>query len=107
MMASNFKKLIICSLVASLGSIKPPKAPPSPLDSKLKRTVAEITFGADPASNQFIANIVGEPMRNILPIAESADPNRQNKGFPTVRRVLIQTPATTRTPPKVQPIFIP
>lgn len=57
--------------------------------------------------NQFTDTLIAELSTNKLPKAAKKDPIRQQAGCPFYRMVLTQTPAMTKTDPKIQPILLP
>jgi hypothetical protein len=94
-------------VVAWLGSIRPAKDAPVPLERRLINTVAEITLGTDCELNHLIAKMEGELKMNTLPIAQKTEPIIGQVGFCTCIKTLIHTPKMTNMPPSVQPILIP
>ena len=75
--ASTLRKWTTSCQVESYFTKNPPNPAPNPLERKLRRTVAEITFGAESESNQLIASMVGDPRTKMLPIAAKMEPARQ------------------------------
>ena len=57
--------------------------------------------------NQFIATLLGLLSTKIFPIAANPDPSKQKVEFLSSKSNLSQTPAITRIPPAMKPIFIP
>ena len=88
-------------------TINPGRELPKAIEIMLARTETDMIPGMETGLNQLLARIDGELRTKILPIAASTDPVRHQKIFWYSIKVLIQTPAMSKTPPMPQPSFIP